>query len=81
MKMIGKFSVSMLALMFVLASAYIARAGEAKDTQMGLGAGKEVSTAPAGPSVKAPGPYKYNYNARHGVTNDFGQDKTGNHTF
>ena len=83
MKLRAKFGVSMLALMFVLASAYIAHAGGSMDQQMRQGAGKAVSTnnqnvqALFGRYAKAPGPYKYNYNQRHGITNDFGQDKTG----
>ena len=84
MKLRAKFGVTMLALMFVLASAYIAHAGDAMNHQTGQGTGKAVSSnnqniqAPSGPAAKAPGPYKYNYNQRHGMTNDFGQDKAGN---
>ena len=83
MKLIAKSAVTIFALTFVLASAYIAHAGEAHQ-QMGQGTGKAVSSdnqnvpAPVGPAAKAPGPYKYNYNQRHGITNDFGQDKAGN---
>ena len=82
MKSRAKFGVTMLALMFVLASALIALAGDGTDQQTGQGAGKAVSSngqniqAPSGPA--APGPYKYNYNQRNGKTNDFGQDKAGN---
>ena len=82
MKLRAKFAITMIALMFVLASAFSALAGDAKNQQMGQGKGKAVSSnnqniqAPGGPA--APGPYKYNYNQRHGVTNDFGQDKAGN---
>jgi hypothetical protein len=82
MKLRTKFGVTMLALMFVLASAFIALAGDATNHQMEQGTGKAVSSnnqntqSPNGPA--ASGPYKYNYNQRHGVTNDFGQDKAGN---
>jgi len=84
MKLRAKYGIIMLALTFVLASAYIAHAGDGMDQQMGQGTDMAVSTnnqniqAPSGPAAKAPGPYKYNYNQRHGITNDFGQDKTGN---
>ena len=82
MKLRAKFGVTMLALMFVLSSAFIALAGDGTDQQTGRGTGKAVSRnnqntqPPVGPA--APGPYKYNYNQRHGMTNDFGQDKAGN---
>ncbi|MGA2223969.1 MAG: hypothetical protein ABSH41_05955 [Syntrophobacteraceae bacterium] len=81
MKLIAKFAVTIFALTFVFATAYIANAGEAHHL-MGQGTGKAVSSdnqntqASIGPA--APGPYKYNYNQRHGITNDFGQDKAGN---
>ena len=84
MKLRAKFAVTMFALMFVLASAYIVHAGDRAHHLMGQGTDKAVSSdnrniqASSGPAAKAPGPYKYNYNQRHGVTNDFGQDKAGN---
>ena len=83
MKFRAKFAVIMFVFMFVLASAFIAHARSATN-QMGQCAGKAVSTdsqdtkVPSSRTAKAPGPYKYNYNQRHGITNDFGQDKTGN---
>ncbi len=83
MKFRAKFAVIMFVFMFVLASAFIAYAGSAAN-QLGQGAGKAVSTdnqdtkVPSSRTAKAPGPYKYNYNQRHGITNDFGQDKTDN---
>ena len=88
MKLRGKFAVTMFALTFVLGSAYIAHAGSAHH-EIGQGSAKVVSSdngniqeqEPSGPAAKAStGPYKYNYNERHGVTNDFGQDKASNLT-
>ena len=82
MKLRAKLGVSILALTFVLSSAYISHAGGGMDQQMRQGEVKTASTnnrnvqAPFGRTAKAPGPYKYNYNQRHGITNDFGQDKT-----
>jgi len=86
MKFRAKFAVTMIALTFVLGSAYVTHAGSAHH-QIGQGSDKAVSSdngnivEPSGQAAKAStGPYKYNYNERHGVTNDFGQDKAGNLT-
>ena len=62
-----------LAVAFVFWAPNSARAGHAKNV---LG-NNQNTQAPYVPAAKAPGPYKYNYNQSHGITNDFGQDKTG----
>ena len=62
-----------LAMAFMFSAPNGAKAADAKNV---LGNNQNIQ-APSGPAAKAPGPYKYNYNQRHGITNDFGQDKTG----